>query len=307
MHNNITRNAFFVLLIIVGFNILFGIGGFPLTDPDEPAYAETAREMLVFKDYLSPRIFNEFWYDKPPMYYWLVAAAFKIFGVSEFAARLPAALMGIFTVLAVYFSTTKLFNERAGFWSGIVLGTCINLFYMGKASVTDTTLLFFMTGALLCFLHEQYWVMYICMGLATLTKGPIGIVFPGTIIFLYLVCRGELRRLLKMHILPGIVVCLLVTGPWYYCMYQLHGMDFINTFLGFHNLTRFTTPEHPTRVLWYYYLPVIILGIFPWTGILFQSIKATVTDSRSSDLRYLVFMQVWWIFVLVFFTISKRM
>ena len=128
MHNNITRNAFFVLLIIVGFNILFGIGGFPLTDPDEPAYAETAREMLVFKDYLSPRIFNEFWYDKPPMYYWLVAAAFKIFGVSEFAARLPAALMGIFTVLAVYFSTTKLFNERAGFWSGIVLGTCINLF-----------------------------------------------------------------------------------------------------------------------------------------------------------------------------------
>ena len=305
MHNNITRNAFFVLLIIVGFNILFGIGGFPLTDPDEPAYAETAREMLVFKDYLSPRIFNEFWYDKPPMYYWLVAAAFKIFGVSEFAARLPAALMGIFTVLAVYFSTTKLFNERAGFWSGIVLGTCINLFYMGKASVTDTTLLFFMTGALLCFLHEQYWVMYICMGLATMTKGPIGIVFPGTIIFLYLVCRGELRRLLKMHILPGIVVCLLVTGPWYYCMYQLHGMDFINTFLGFHNLTRFTTPEHPTRVLWYYYLPVIILGIFPWTGILFQSIKATVTDSRSSDLRYLVFMQVWWIFVLVFFTISK--
>lgn len=305
MRNNITRNAFFVLLIIVAVNIMFGIGSLPLTDPDEPVYAETAREMIVFKDYLSPRIFNEFWYDKPPMYYWLVAATFQIFGVNEFAARFPAAVMGILTVLAVYFSTTKFFNERAGFWAGIVLGTCINIFYMGKASVTDTTLLFFLTSALLCFLHEQYWVMYICMGMATLTKGPIGIVFPGTIIFLYLLCTSDLRRLFKMHILPGAVLCLLVAGPWYYAMYQLHGMEFINTFLGFHNLVRFTTPEHPTRVLWYYYLPVIILGVFPWTGILLQSIKATITDSRSSDLRILIFTQVWWIFVLIFFTISK--
>jgi 4-amino-4-deoxy-L-arabinose transferase-like glycosyltransferase len=260
---------------------------------------------LVFHDYVSPRIFNEYWYDKPPMYYWLVAGAYQIFGINEFAARFPAALMGLLSVLAVYFSATKLFNERAGFWSGIVLGTCINMFYMGKAGVTDTTLLFFMTAALLSFLHEQYWAMYICMGLATLTKGPIGIVFPGAIIFLTLLCWGDLRRLLKMHIIPGIILCMVIVTPWYYHMYQLHGMEFINTFLGFHNLTRFTTPEHPTRVLWYYYLPVIVLGIFPWTGILIQSIKSTITDSRSSDLRNLIFMQVWWIFVLVFFTISK--
>jgi 4-amino-4-deoxy-L-arabinose transferase-like glycosyltransferase len=305
MRNNITRNAFLVLLVLVAINMFFGIGSIPLTDPDEPAYAETAREMIAFHDYVSPRIFNEYWYDKPPMYYWLVAGAYQVFGINEFAARFPAALMGLLSVLAVYFSATKLFNERAGFWSGIVLGTCINMFYMGKAGVTDTTLLFFMTAALLSFLHEQYWAMYICMGLATLTKGPIGIVFPGAIIFLTLLCWGDLRRLLKMHIIPGIILCMVIVTPWYYHMYQLHGMEFINTFLGFHNLTRFTTPEHPTRVLWYYYLPVMVLGIFPWTGILIQSIKSTITDSRSSDLRNLIFMQVWWIFVLVFFTISK--
>ena len=82
-------------------------------------------------------------------------------------------------------------------------------------------------------------------------------------------------------------------------------MEFINTFLGFHNLTRFTTPEHPTRVLWWYYFPVIILGLFPWTGLLLQSIKASITDSRSDDLEKMLFVNIWWLFVLIFFTISQ--
>ena len=82
-------------------------------------------------------------------------------------------------------------------------------------------------------------------------------------------------------------------------------MEFVNTFLGFHNLTRFTTPEHPTRVLWWYYFPVIILGLFPWTGLLLQSIKASITDSRSDDLEKMLFVNIWWLFVLIFFTISQ--
>ena len=86
---------------------------------------------------------------------------------------------------------------------------------------------------------------------------------------------------------------------------QVIWMEFINTFLGFHNLTRFTTPEHPTRVLWWYYFPVIILGLFPWTGLLLQSIKASITDSRSDDLEKMLFVNIWWLFVLIFFTISQ--
>lgn len=85
-----------------------------------------------------------------------------------------------------------------------------------------------------------------------------------------------------MHCLRGLLLYFFIAAPWYYLMYQVHGMEFINTFLGFHNLTRFTTPEHPTRVLWWYYFPVIILGLFPWTGLLLQSIKASI--SRHADL-----------------------
>lgn len=147
--------------------------------------------------------------------------------------------------------------------------------------------------------------MYVCMGLATLVKGPIGIVFPGIIIFLYLLFMGQLREILRMHVLRGLLVYLLVAGPWYYLMYTVHGMEFINTFLGFHNVTRFTTPEHASRVTFWYYFPVVILGLFPWTGLLIQSVKASISDSRIDDMRLLIFMHVWWVFVFIFFTICK--
>ena len=301
----IDRNSLLILAGVVIFTTFFAIGGTPLLDPDEPVYAETAREMLQTGDFLSPRIFGDYWYDKPPMYYWLVALAFSIFGDGEFAARFPAALMGSGTAIMVYFAATKMFNERAGFWGAMVLTSCIQFFYLSKAAVTDTTLLFFMTGALLCFVHKRYWLMYVCMALATVTKGPIGIVFPGAIIFLYLLFMGQLREILRMHVLRGLLLYLLIASPWYYLMYTVHGMDFINTFLGFHNLTRFTTPEHASRVTFWYYFPMIILGLFPWTGLLIQSVRASISDSRIDDMRQLLFLHVWWVFVFIFFTICK--
>lgn len=303
--NRIEKGSLLILIIIVAFNIFFGLGSIPLLDPDEPVYAETAREMIRFNDYLSPRIYNEYWFDKPPMYYWLVAGAIHAFGDNEFSARFPSALMAVLTVIMIYCSVTKLFNERAGFWSALVLATSVQFFYLGKAAVTDMTLLFFLTGALLCYLHKHYWLMYVCMALATVTKGPIGIVFPGAIIFLHIICTGQWRRILQMHCLRGLILFLLIASPWYYLMYQVHGMEFINTFLGFHNITRFTTPEHPTRVLWWYYFPVIILGIFPWTGLLLQSIKAAIADCRTEEMQTMIFMQIWWLFTFIFFTLSQ--
>ena len=156
--NQIEKNS---LLIVAGtalFMIMFGIGSIPLLDPDEPVYAETAREMLAAGDFLSPRIFGNFWYDKPPMYYWLVAVAQFIFGDSEFAARFPAALMACGTSVMMYVGITRLFNERAGFWSAMILTSCVEFFYMGKAAVTDTTLLFSTdknAAEMISFLHRN--------------------------------------------------------------------------------------------------------------------------------------------------------
>ena len=304
--NQIPIKAIVLLLIIVGFNILFGIDGVALLDPDEPVYAETAKEMIRFNEYLSPRIYNEYWYDKPPIFYWLLVGSLKLFGgFSEFAARIPASLMAIGAVLMTALSAARQFNGRTGFWSGLVMGTTVMIMYMGKASVTDTTLLFFMTGALLCFMHEKYWLMYLFCGFAVMTKGPIGVVFPGAIVFLYLLVTRNLGRLFRMHVIPGLILVAAVGLPWYLFMYQNHGMDFIYEFIGFHNISRFAAPLHPNRVHWWYYLPVIILGLFPWTGVLLKSIKDAFTKSVGRESTKLLFLQVWWIFVFIFFSIAK--
>lgn len=137
------ETGFWLVAIITLLIVFFNLGGIPLLDPDEPVYAETPKEMFSFNEFLSPRIYGEYWYDKPPMYYWLVAASYKLFGMNEFAARFPSAVLAVACTVLVYQSGRRLFNERAGVAGALVLATSIEFFYLGKAAVTDITLLFF--------------------------------------------------------------------------------------------------------------------------------------------------------------------
>lgn len=294
-----------ILILLASFMMFFALGDVPLTDPDEPVYAETPKEMLAHGDLLSPRIYGEFWYDKPPMYYWLVAGSFKVFGVNEFAARFPSAFLGLLTVLLVYFSTCNLFNNRTGFFAGLMLVTSIEFFALSKAAVTDMTLLFFLTAALLAFLHENFYTMYAMMALATLTKGPIGIVFPLAIIFLYILLTNQWNILSKMKLFSGLGVYLLFAAPWYIAMYFVHGFAFIDTFFGLHNVARFTKPEHVGRVVWYYYLPVMLVGFFPWITMFLSAVKASLYNSEYNEENILKFLQIWWLFVFLFFSVAQ--
>ena len=296
---------FWIIAFIAATIMFFHLGAIPLLDPDEPVYAETPKEMIAFNDFLSPRIYGEYWYDKPPMYYWLVAGAFKVFGISEFSARFPTACLGIAGVLALYLYGCELFNKRAAMVGALVLATSVEYFYLGKAAVTDITLNFCLTLALLSFFTKRYYLMYIFSGLATVTKGPVGFLFPGIIIFLYLAATNRLRMLKDMKIPSGIILFVITGLPWYLFMYNVHGSAFIETFLGFHNITRFTSPEHPELVVWYYFIPVLVLGFFPWTAILLQSVWASLTQSNQNDFKTLLFLNIWAAFIFVFFSISQ--
>lgn len=297
-------SGFWLVAIISTMIIFFNLGGIPLLDPDEPVYAETPKEMFTFNEFVSPRIFGEYWYDKPPMYYWLVAASYKIFGMTEFAARFPSAILAVACTLVVYLSGRRLFNERAGMAGALVLTTSIEFFYLGKAAVTDMTLLLCLTVSLLAFIEKRYYIAYLFAGLATLTKGPIGLLFPGAIVFSYILATRRWSLIKNMKIPSGLLVYALVAFPWYIMMYTIHGSAFIDTFLGFHNVTRFTSPEHPDVVLWYYYIPVLMLGFFPWTAIMLQSMWHSLTNSRQ-DFPALVFLNIWATVIFVFFTISQ--
>lgn len=293
-----------ILIALSLFVMFFQLGQLPLFDPDEPVYAETAREMLLYHDWLSPRIYGDFWYDKPPMYYWLVAASFKLLGSSEFAARLPSALMAIATVILIYVAGSRLFNRRCGFFSALVLSTSLEFFYMAKGAVTDMTLVFFLSAAYLAFLCRWYWLLYVFAALATVTKGPIGLLFPGAVIFIYLAIGRRWAYLKEMHVFRGALLYFLIAAPWYVFMAHTHGAPFIDTFFGYHNITRFTSPEHPEGVLWYYYLPVLIIGLLPWTAILVQSVRASLL-TYGQTFSHLQFLNIWAVFILLFFSVSQ--
>lgn len=304
MLQKINGGSFLLIALLSLVIFFFYLGGIPLLDPDEPVYAQTPKEMLAFSDLISPRIYGEFWYDKPPMYYWLVAGAYQLFGINEFAARFPSALLGLITVLYIYQMGTRLFGERAGFLSAMILATSIEFFYLGKAAVTDMTLTFCLTVALLSFIDKRYYLFYIFAGLATVTKGPVGILFPAAIIFIYLLVTRRWHELTAIKLPQGIFIFAAVALPWYVAMYQLHGAAFIDTFIGFHNVTRFTSPEHPEGVLWYYFIPVLILGFFPWSAVAVQAVWASIVNGNRAYSK-LTFLNCWAWFIFLFFTISR--
>ena len=293
---------FWIVLIVTAFIMLFQLGSFPLLDPDEPVYAQTPREMLAAGDLLSPRIYGDYWYDKPPMYYWLVAGASKIFGMGEFAARFPSALLAVTGSVCLYLSVSRLISIRAGVFSALILSASMEYFYLGKAAVTDMTLSFCLMMSLLAFLEKRYMLYYLFAALAVVTKGPIGLFFAGGIVFFYLLVMNRWQELRRMSIPAGIGLFLLVASPWYLYMIKVHGSAFVDTFLGFHNVTRFTTPEH-AGAHWYYYFPVLIIGFFPWTPILLQSLWAALTTNRK-DRPALIFFLVWAAMVFLFFSVS---
>lgn len=300
-----SSTALILIVAIASLIMFYNLGSIPLLDPDEPVYAETPKEMYAFQEFISPRIYGEYWYDKPPMYYWLVAVAYKIFGINEFSARFPSALLGVVCVIAVYYFSRRIFDSvSVALPSALVLATSIEYWYLGKAAVTDITLNLFLTLSLLCFITKKYYWFYLWAGIATLTKGPIGLLFPGAIVFLYLLTTSRWAELKDMKIPAGILIYVFVGVPWYVIMYKIHGNIFIDTFLGFHNITRFTSPEHPEGVLWYYYIPVLILGFFPWTALAMQAVWNSLTKG-SSERNTLIFLNIWAAFIFIFFTISR--
>lgn len=251
---------------------LFGNWLMPVTDPVESNYVETAKEMIAAGDYLSPRIFGNYWYDKPILFYWELIAAFQLFGMSDFAARLFPALFAVIGVLMTYGFGTKLYGRCAGIFSAVILALSVEYWYLAHAIITDMTLWVTVSLTLMSFYQgyetgkgRYYYLAFAAAAVAVLTKGPIGLALPGLVILVFLAWQRRLGMLLSRHMAGGLVLFFAIASIWYLPMYLLHGSDFIDTFLGVHNALRATVAEHPRNSVWYYYLLVFIEGFFPWS------------------------------------------
>lgn len=266
-----TKTAIVIFAAALAFYAI-GLGGVALLDPDEPVYGQTAREMVETGSWLTPRLNGLPWFDKPPMYFWLAAASFRILSVGEFAARFPSCLMAAMLLALLFLWARRAFDSRTALFSVLTLASSLLFVFIARAAVTDMTLCFFMNLSFFMFYlamdepenrFKYISLFYFFSGFSVLTKGPVGLVLPLLVIVPFLVARRDWKLLRALYSPFGFLLFCASALPWYAAMLFLHGSQFFNTFIGYHNLIRFLEPEHVRSSSVFFYAPVLLLGFFP--------------------------------------------
>ena len=297
-----------VLLALVLALLAFRLGAVPLVGPDEPRYARVAVEMHRAGEWVTPTLQGEPWLEKPPLFYWLAGAAFSVLGETEAAARVPSVLATLLLVGATAFFGARLYGPAAGLHAGFVAGTSVLPFVYGRAASMDVLLAATVTVAIgLAGLHvlgvadrRAVVVAAAAAGLATLAKGPLGLLLPALVLAAHLAVTRDGRPLRGLLSLPAAVAFLAVAAPWYVAILLDQGRHFVDVFILNHNIERFTTTihRHPGPV--WYYLPVLLAGLFPWSGL---SVPALVRiEPRAS--RPDLFVLLWLVLPLLFFSLA---
>ena len=305
------------LITVAGFCAFlfyFGLGAFGLVGADEPRYAQIAREMLARHDWITPVLHGRAWLEKPVLYYWLAIISYKLFGVSDWAARIPstasctAMIFGIYAFARRFLPAVALDAALATACSAACIG-------FARAASTDMPLAATFTLALLAWFcwaadlragqpPNRLWLAaaYAALALATLAKGPIAPALAFAIVILFALWRRDLNIIRGTLWLPGILLYLVIAVPWYWAVQQATGSFFREFFLE-HNLARFATNVYRHKQPFWYYLPVLLLSLVPWTVFSIAGFFGTLRRRLSGDLP--LFLALWGSVPVIFFSISQ--
>ena len=311
--SGIGERSWFWLVCLVCLVIVFSnLGSSALFDPDEGRNAEKAREILLLDDWVTP--YENFLpaLDKPVFFYWLVAISFKLFGLSEWSARLPSALAGLGCIFLVYRFARLQWGLQEGLWSSLVLITSLEFFLFSRIVIFDMTLTFFISLALFSFYavtqtddpragKRHCLLMYAAMGAGTLVKGPIALVLSGMIIFFYLLVTRKWFLLRRLNIPLGAIVCFAVVAPWYLWV-EARNPGYLRYFLWEEHFVRYLTPHFSRTKSWYYFFLVLGIGFLPWSFFIPVTAK-NLWNRTSSDAN--LFLTLWVILPFAFFSASN--
>ena len=298
-----------LLAILFMMSFFAGLGSAPLFDVDEGAFSEATREMISSGNYLTTYIYGEPRFDKPILIYWLQALSVKLFGLNEFAFRLPSALASTLWGISLYLFTGKLLDRRTAFISTAVMVLSLQVTIIGKAAIADALLncmLAISMFAVFLYYKERkpryILLAFAAIGLGTLTKGPVAILIPTAVSFFFFLAMREFRAWIKAVLHPaGLAVFALIVLPWYTLEYLDQGMAFIEGFFFKHNIGRFNNPMEKHGGSFWYYIPVLLLGISPSTALLvpvLKKIRSLLADPLNS------YLLTWFGFVFIFFSLS---
>jgi 4-amino-4-deoxy-L-arabinose transferase-like glycosyltransferase len=308
------RLALLFLIILSSVTFFYGLGRLALVGPDEPRYAEVAREMMTSGDYISTKLCGCLWFEKPALIYWMAAASYHLFGVNEFAARFPSALFALITVVALYLCLNRAASRAHAIISSVVLATSGIFIAYARAVTTDMALAAAMSVALLSghFATRSYgkerlglWSLsFASMGMAVLAKGLVGLVLVLTILALFALITRNPKAIRLKEIFLGSAVFLAVAATWYLPVVLRHGSEFINEFFIRHHFERYASDDFGHPQPFYFFFMVAIVGILPWSFFLIPAaarLKKHFIDRNT----LLVFAWLWAIVPLVFYSLSR--
>jgi 4-amino-4-deoxy-L-arabinose transferase-like glycosyltransferase len=317
-----------MVAIVCGFLFFFGLGNFGLVGADEPRYAQVAREMYERNDYVTPTLNGEGWFEKPALYYWRAMFSYATFGIKDWAARIPSATFALGMIAVIFFHMRR-FRPGAQLDAALITASCAAVIGFARGASTDMQLAAPFTVAMLGWYawyetQKKIWLvdLYVFLAIATLAKGPVAVFLAGAIVLLFSYVRRDLRAAFRTLWWPGILLFLMIALPWY-ILVQTRNPRFFYVFILQHNFARFTTDTFRHAQPFWYYLPVLMLALVPWT---FLAIPAVVDALRGSfkDWRgryqrrlgpaerarvnpdpFPEFLVIWALFPILFFSMSQ--
>ena len=293
------------------------LGAHSLWDMDEGINAEAAREMLESGNWITPYFNYELRTGKPALLYWFMCVSFQLFGVNEFAARLPSVIFGLGSVLVTYELARKMFSPSTGLVAAIALASCFEFCLISHAATPDSPFVFFLTGSFYLYWigsegNRRSWFIPFgaATGLAVLTKGPIGLGMPGLVVLGHLLWTGRLRTLWDRRLLYGALTFIAVAGPWYGFVTLDTKGRWLQAFLWTDNLVRFSQPADNHSGGPFYHVITIVVMFAPWIVFLPAAIWYGIREARrpqvegedaSSKYRFLL---VWVLAFLIVFSVA---
>lgn len=296
--------------IVIGICLFLSLGGVALFDLDEGEYAAASFEMLQRHEFITPYLNAQPLFEKPILLFWLQAISASVFGINEWGFRLPSAIATAFWVGALYRFTLRHYNRETAIAAVLFSAGSFMVVVIGRAAITDALLNLFIALTMLAIFDYSRkpnpvtlrWI-FVWMGLGVLTKGPIAIVIPVVVSFIWYAWQRELKSWFRVAFRPlPWLLFLVIVLPWYGLEYLEHGQAFIDDFILKHNVHRFTATMEGHGGVLYYYLPVLLFIFMPYTGmlaVLLTKVRNMLHDPLDR------FLWLWFLFVLVFFSISN--
>ncbi len=283
------------LVIILGIFFSFEMGNRPFASPDEGRYVEIPREMVVTGDYVTPRLDGMKYFEKPPLFYWMQAATIKTVGIDETSMRFWVILFAILGCLSLFYVGAKCYSRNVGVMAAGILATSLIYYCHSRIIILDLVLSILLCGSLWAFflafvkknqskIPKKYLIiaMYALSALTCLTKGLIGAVLPGFVVFLWMLFTNNWKKLKEILYIPGILVFLAIFLPWHVLAAQ-RNHDFLHYYFVVEHFLRYTTEFHNRYQPAWFFVPIIFAGMIPWTGFSLMSLKNLVKKSVAKN------------------------